>query len=246
MRSCSNRDRRMASFQASTIHNRLLAALAPEDFTLIEPKLERVPLTLQSVLIKAHQPITHAFFPETGIVSTIANTDEGNIEVGLVGREGFVGVSIILGTDRTPHTSLVQGAGEALRISTEDLRAAVEARPSITKPLMLYTQALIVQIAQTAYANAMFNIEARLARWILMTQDRASSNELLLTHDFLAAMLGVRRPGVTTATHALEGIGSIRAKRGRITVRDREKLLELAGDAYQVAEDEYERLMADV
>ena len=101
-------------------------------------------------------------------------------------------------------------------------------------------------MAQTAYANATFNIEARLARWILMTQDRTEGDDLILTHDFLAIMLGVRRPGVTTATHALEGMGSIRARRGRITVRDREKLLELAGDAYQVAEDEYERLMAEV
>ena len=101
-------------------------------------------------------------------------------------------------------------------------------------------------MAQTANANATFNIEARLARWILMVQDRVDRDELLLTHEFLSMMLGVRRPGVTSATHALEGMGSIRAKRGRITVRDREKLLELAGDAYQVAEDEYGRLVAEV
>ena len=236
----------MATFKTATVRNRLLTALAPEDFALLEPKLERVPLTLQVVLIEAHRPIMHIIFPESGIVSTIANTEEGTIEVGLVGREGFVGIPVLLGADRTPHTSLVQGTGEALQISTEDLLAAIKARPSIFKPLGLYTQSLIVQMGQTAYANATFNIEARLARWVLMTQDRASSNELLLTHDFLATMLGVRRPGVTTATHALEGMGSIRAKRGRITVRDREKLLELAGDAYQVAEDEYERLMAGV
>ena len=152
---------------------------------------------------------------------------------------------IILGADQTPHTSLIQGTGEALRISVEDLRAAIQARPSIFRPLGLYTQSLIVQMAQTAYANATFDIPARLARWVLMTQDRTGGVELLLTHEFLATMLGVRRPGVTGATHALEGMRSIRARRGRITVRDREKLLELAGDAYQVAEDEYERLMAE-
>ena len=104
----------------------------------------------------------------------------------------------------------------------------------------------MVQMGQTVYANATFNVEARLARWILMTQDRSDSNELQLTHEFLATMLGVRRPGVTTATHVLEGMGSIRNKRGRIEVLDREKLVELAGDAYQVAEDEYERLMAEL
>ena len=235
----------MAVFQGSTVRNRLLSALSPDDFALIQPKLEQMPLDLEAVLIEAHKPIQHVVFPETGIVSTIANTDEGSIEVGLVGREGFVGVPIILGTNKTPHTSLVQGAGKALRISPDDLRAAIQTRPSIFRPLGLYAQALLVQMAQTAYANATFNIEARLARWVLMTQDRTGGNELLLTHDFLATMLGVRRPGVTSATHALEGMGSIRAKRGRITVRNREMLLELAGDAYQVAEDEYERLMAE-
>ncbi len=236
----------MAIFQDSTVRNRLLTVLAPDDFALLETKLERVQLVLQSVLIEAHQPIPHVFFPESGIVSTVANTDEGSIEVGLVGREGFVGIPIILGTNQTPHTSIVQGAGEALRISTEDLRAAFQERPAIFRPFGLYTQSMIIQMAQTAYANATFNIEARLARWTLMTQDRTDGNDLTLTHDFLATMLGVRRPGVTTATHALEGMGSIRTKRGHITVRDREKLLELAGDAYQVAEDEYERLMAEI
>ena len=236
----------MAIFEASTVRNRLLSALAPDDFALLAPKLERVPLKLQSLLIEAHRPISHVFFPESGISSTVANTDEGRIEIGMVGREGFVGVPVILGADRTPHTAMVQGEGEALRIGTEDLREAMRERPSIFLPLGLYTQSLIVQMGQTAYANATFDIEARLARWILMTQDRTDSDELVLTHEFLATMLGVRRPGVTSATHALEGMGSIRAKRGRITVRDREKLMELAGDAYQVAEDEYGRLMAEV
>ena len=234
----------MAVFQGSTVRNRLLATLAPDDFALLESKLERVPLELHSVLIEAHQPILHVFFPENGIVSTIANTAEASIEIGLIGREGFVGFPIILGASQTPHTSLIQGTGEALRISTDDLRAAIQERPSLFRPLGLFTHAFIVQVAQTAYANATFKIEARLARWILMTQDRTDSKELLLTHEFLAIMLGVYRPGVTLATHALEEMGAIQAKRGRITVRDRERLLELAGDAYQVAEDEYERLMA--
>ena len=235
----------MAVFRGSVVHNRLLAVLTPDDFALLEPKLERVPLDLDTVLIEANQPIQHVVFPESGIVSTVANTDEGRIEVGFVGREGLVGIPIILGTDQTPHTSMVQAAGEGLRISADDLRAVIQARPSIFRPLGLYTQALIIQMGQTAYANATFNIEARLARWLLMAQDRTGGSELLLKHEFIAMMLGVRRPGVTTATHVLEGMQSIRAKRGRITVTDREKLLELAGDAYQVAEDEYERLMAN-
>ena len=236
----------MATFQSTTVRNRLLAALSSDDFALLEPKLERVPLPLGAVVIEAQAPILHVIFPESGFVSTVADTEEGRIEVGVIGHEGMTGTPVILGTDRTPHTSMVQGAGEALRISTPDLRAAIAARPTIFRPLGLFTQALIVQMAQTAYANATFNIEARLARWILMTQDRVGGDDFMLTHEFLSMMLGVRRAGVTTATHALEGMGSIRTRRGRIEVMDRDKLLELAGDAYQVAEDEYERLMAQV
>ena len=234
----------MAIFQGSIVRNRLLSALAPDDFALLELKLERVPLVPGDTVIEAHRPILHVIFPESGIVSTIANTDEGKIEVGLIGREGSVGIPVLLCADQTPHTSIVQGIGEALRISTPDLRAAITARPTIFRPLALFTQAMIVQMAQTAYANATFDIQARLARWILMTQDRTGGDELLLTHEFLSAMLGVRRLGVTGATHVLEGTGLIRNRRGRIEVVSREKLLELAGDAYQVAEDEYERLMA--
>ena len=233
----------MALHRSVPVRNRLLSALSPDDFALLEPKLERVPLVLHSMLIEAHQSIQHVYFPESGISSTVADTDEGRIEVGIIGREGMVGVPVILGVDSTPHAFMVQSVGEALRISTEDLRAAIQARPSIFRPMGVFVHTLIVQMGQTTYANAVFNIEARLARWILMTQDRVGGDEVLLTHEFLSTMLGVRRPGVTTATHALEGSGSIRAKRGRIKVVSRDKLLELAGDAYQVAEDEYERVM---
>lgn len=233
----------MALFRSSIVRNRLLSALTHDDFALLEPKLERMPLALSAVVIEANRPIQHVIFPESGIVSTVANTDEGRIEIGLIGREGMVGVSVMLGVDQVPHTSLVQGVGEGLRIASPDLRAAIQARPSIFAPLGLFAHTLMVQMGQTAYANVTFNIEARLARWILMTQDRTDGHEVLLTHEFLATMLGVRRPGVTSATHALEGTGSIRNRRGRIEVLDREKLLELAGDAYRVAEDEYKRVM---
>ena len=235
----------MTLHRPSVIRNRLLAALPPDDYAVLEPMMERVPLTLLSVLIRSNEPIRHVIFPESGVVSTLANTEEGRIEVGLVGREGFVGVALVLGTNQTPCSSVVQGAGEGLRIDARDLRAALAHRPSLFRPLGLYIQALSVQLASTAYVNATFAIEARLARWILMTQDRVEGDALVLTHEFLSAMLGVRRPGVTVATHVLEGTGAIRAKRGRIEVRDREKLMERAGDGYQTAEREYERLMGE-
>ena len=200
----------MAFFQSSIVRNRLLSMLSDDDFDLLTPKLERVPLPLRLVLIKPNQPIPHVFFPESGIVSTLADTDEGRIEVGITGREGVAGVPAILGVDRSPHTSLVQGTGEALRISSQDLRAAIVARPSIFRPLGFYIHTLMVQMGQTVYANVTFGIEARLARWILLTQDRTDGADLQLTHEFLSTMLGVRR----------------------------------AGDAYQVTEDEYERVLA--
>ncbi len=231
----------MALFQSKIVRNRLLSLLSKDDFELLEPKLKRVPLALAGIVIAAHQPTSHVFFPESGIVSTVADTEDGRIEVGLTGREGVVGVSVILGVD---STSLVQGAGEALRIGTADLRTALQIRPSIFRPFGLFIHTLIVQMGQTAYANVAFAIEARLARWILMTQDRTETDELVLTHEFLATMLGVRRPSVTVATHVLEGMAAIQSRRGHIIVLDREKLKEIAGDAYQVTEGEYERVMA--
>ena len=234
----------MALFQSSIVRNRLLSTLSQDDFALLEPKLKRVALPLNSVVIEAHQPIPHVFFPESGIISTVADTDEGRIEIGMIGREGMAGVPALLGVDTTPLKSLVQGTGDALRIGVQDLRDAIQARPTIFRPLGRFIHTLMIQMGQTIYVNVTYNIEARLARWILLTQDRAESDDLQLTHAFLSSMLGVRRPGVTSAAHVLEGTGAIRNTRGRIQVRDREKLLELAGDAYQVSEDEYERVMA--
>ena len=233
----------MALFHSSIVRNRLLSLLTDEDFALLEPKMVRVPMPLTVVLVAPHQPIHHVLFPERGIVSTVANTEEGRIEVGMIGREGVVGIPAILGVDSTPHTFLVQGTGEALRISTEDLRAAIQARPSIFRPLGLFVHTLMVQMGQTVYANVTFPLEGRLARWILMTQDRFEADDVLLTHEFLSTMLGVRRPSVTVGMQVLQGAGAIHATRGHILVRDREKLKEIAGDAYQVAEAEYERVM---
>nr|WP_246413129.1 Crp/Fnr family transcriptional regulator [Methylobacterium brachythecii] len=224
----------------------MLAALPAADFERLQPKLERVPLALGQMLITAHEPIRYAYFPLSGIISTVAQIYDDRIEVGLIGYEGLSSTAVILGADRTPHTSIVQGVGEALRIRRTDLQAALLERPSLFRPFGLYVQFFITQMAQTIYANTAFGLEARLARWILMAHDRIEGDELLLTHDFLSIMLGVRRPGVTTASHVLEGAGMIRNKRGRITVLDREKLMDLAGEAYQVAEIEYERLAAGV
>lgn len=226
----------MAQPPQSAVRNRLLAALAPEDFSRLAPRLEAVPLPLHEVLIAPRQPIAQAYFVEEGIVSLVADTREGRIEVGLTGREGFVGVPIALGAQTTPHTAIVQASGEALRIAAGALEDALDASASLRRVLGRYVQSLLVQVGQTVYANADLTVEARLARWILMTHDRLEQDELPLTHEVLSKMLGVRRPTVTTATHLLEGAGMIRARRGRITVVDREKLEDLAGAIYDTAE----------
>jgi CRP-like cAMP-binding protein len=234
----------MAQSQQASSHNQLLSFLNPADLAAIERHLEPVPLENREMLIEADKPIQHAYFPQTGIASILADTSEGRIEVGLIGREGLVGVPIVLGLNRSPHGFLVQAEGKALRITTANLRAVNAERPAIHAVLMRYVHALMVQTASTAFSNASFTIEARLARWILMTHDRVDGDELPLTHDFLSMMLGVRRPGVTVAVQTLEGNGHIRAARGRITVLNRKKLEELADSAYGLAEAEYASAMA--
>jgi CRP-like cAMP-binding protein len=235
----------VSQFVQSEVRNRLLATLLADDFARLSPALERVPLRLHETVLDPHQPIEHAYFVESGLCSYLADTHDGRIEIGLVGREGMVGTPLVLGTDRGPFTALVQGGGEALRIPAADLREALDASSALRDLLGRYVQSFIVQVGGTAYANSELTIEARLARWILMYQDRMHQNDLPITHEFLSLMLGVRRPGVTAATHMLEGSGMIQARRGHITVLDREKLKSMAGDTYGAAEAEYERLIAE-
>jgi CRP-like cAMP-binding protein len=233
----------VAQPQHSAVRNRLLKALSPDDFALLQPYLERTDLTLRQMVIEAGEPIQHAHFIEAGIVSLLAQMPHDRIEVGMIGREGMTNVAAAFGAERSPHGMMCQADGQALRISVDALRAAVRQSPALNGLLGRYLYFLTIQTSQTAYANASLNVEARLARWVLMTHDRTDGFELSLTHDFLATMLGVRRPGVTTATHVLEGAGMIRAERGCIIVLDRGKLEELADDAYGMAEAEYERLI---
>jgi len=229
----------VAQLNQSGVRNRLLASLSAEDFALVQPHLESVTLELRQHLFWAEKAITHVTFPESGIASIVADTTEGRFEVGMVGSEGLAGVPIVLGVDRSPHTCLVQGAGEAFRIGAAELQAAMDASRSLRALLLRFAHIFIVQVSQTAYANAGYSIDERLARWLLMTHDRLEQDDMPLTHEFLSIMLGTRRPGVTLAVQVLEGIGAIRATRGRITMRDRGKLEQIAGHSYGFAEKEY-------
>jgi CRP-like cAMP-binding protein len=233
----------MAHPQQASVRNRLLSALPPDDFGLLQPHLEPTSLEPRQWIIETKRPIRRVYFPEQSIVSILADTSQGRIEVGMIGPEGMAGLPVVHGIDRSPHGCLVQAAGQALKITAQNLRTAVRHSPALHARLLRYAHARMVQTAQTAYANAGSDIEARLARWVLMTDDRLEGEDLPLTHEFLSMMLGVRRAGVTLAIQALEGNGLIRAKRGSLTVLDRAGLEALARDAYGVAEAEYAHVM---
>jgi len=230
--------------QQSTCGNRLLRALLPADYRLLEPALTYVVLERGQPLVQPDKEIEDGYFLTSGLSSIVAIAGENHgIEVGLSGRDGLVGIPLLLDCDRTPHRIFMQVSGAALMIGAEALKQAVDASPTLRKLLLRYVQAFATQTAYTALSNAVHTIEERLARWLLMSQDRQDGDEIPLTHEFLALMLGVRRPSVTVALHSLEGLGFIRSTRGLVTIRRRPELEEFAGTAYGTPEAEYERLI---
>jgi CRP-like cAMP-binding protein len=226
--------------------NQLVQALPAEDLAVLEPHLEHVVLPLRHPLETPNKPIQHVFFLDSGLASYVARANGGQkVEVGMVGREGLTGLGVVMGNDRSANECFIQGAGEGWRIASDDLRGIMQQRPSVRLLFLHYVQVFMLQASHTALANARAKLEERLARWLLMAQDRMDGNELPLKHDFLAMMLGVRRAGVTTAIHELEAEGLIRAKRGCIIVQDRAGLEETANGFYGTPEAEYERLMTE-
>ena len=227
-----------------SIVNCLLGSLPPDDFALIESQLEPVELARRLVLERPQVPIEHVYFPNRGIASIVAGAGrDRRVEVGLFGREGMSGAAVVMGDDRSPQECFVQVAGEGQRITSEGLREAMGTSPTLRLFLLHYVQALLVQTGHTALANAQAQIEERLCRWLLMCHDRVEGDELPLTHEFLATMLGVRRAGVTTAVHALAGRGLIRALRASIEILDRKGLEVCADGIYGVPEAVYQRLV---
>ena len=224
--------------------NTLLARLAKADMEQIKSKLEIIDLKIGEELYTAHEPLKFAYFPLSGICSVVAENSGGvRIETGLIGREGFVGIPLILFADRAPSTVVVQADGRALRLSSSKFLSAVQESPTMSKLLLRFAHVFSVQVAQTAIANGHNKINERLSRWLLMCQDRAHSPEFPMTHQFLAIMLAVRRSGITEALNNLEGKKAIRALRGRVVILNRSVLEEIAGAAYGVPEREYKRLI---
>jgi CRP-like cAMP-binding protein len=215
--------------------NSLLAALARKDQRRLLAGLEEVTLTFGAVLYDPGDTIRHVYFPVNSLVSLLVLAD-GHLalEVGLIGRDGMVGIPLILGHARSPVRALVQGSGTALRMTSAHLLKEFRASLPLRQELYRYTHALMAQISQTAACNRFHVVERRLARWLLMTHDRVQSDQFHMTHEFLGHMLGVRRVGVTRAAQALQKGGLIRYSRGDIAVLDRKGLESAACECYKV------------
>ena len=232
------------SRQQSTIQNRLLSLMSADDFALLTEHLEPVDLPLHARLAVADQPIPYVYFLEEGVASFIAETPHGlRVEAGMIGREGFSVPAMALDTNRIPHSSQMQVPGHGWRVDYATFADAFGRSHSLLKLLLRFAQVMLVQTSYTALSNAMYQVDQRLARWLLMIHDRSFSDDLPITHDYMSIMLGVRRPSVTQALHVLEGHKLVTSERGCVTVRDRTGLERLAGDAYGKPEAEYHRLI---
>jgi CRP-like cAMP-binding protein len=223
--------------------NRLLAALEPEDLRRLAPHLERVDLARGTVLLEPDAELRHVWWPEDCVVSLVIPTrDGGAAEAATIGREGMVGFFAILGDHRALARNVVQVPGRALRLPFGVLREAFAASPPVRQVCLRYVAALLAHVLQSAACNALHTVEARLARWLLLLQDRVDGDPRLpLTQEFLAEMLGVQRTTVTTAARALQRAGLIAYKWGGVTVLDRTGLERVSCECYGVIRERYER-----
>lgn len=224
--------------------NKLLQRLPKAELQHLSQFLEPVALDAGEQLAEADRPIEYVYFPESGVASIVSRTPEGHeAEAGLFGREGFGPVAPALGVDSAPLNVFVQIAGDGHRLHIEAFREHMAASPGLAQMLRSFAHVMSVQIACTALSNAVHQVDARLARLLLMCHDRGTGDEIVLTHEGLSLILAVRRPSVTTALHILEGHHFITAQRGHITIRNRDKLEEYAADTYGQPESEYRRLL---
>jgi CRP-like cAMP-binding protein len=222
--------------------NRLISSFTRSERSRIVDSCVEVPLLFGETLQEPDRPIQHAYFPTEGYISLITPSGGAeSLEVGLIGDEGVLGATLLLGVAISPLQGLVQGSGSALRIRGADLKKVLKKCPGGTRKLQAYLFVLMAQIAQTASCNRFHRIDARLARWILMTQDRARRDEFRITHHFLAKMLGVRRAGVTEAAGAFQGRKLIHYTRGVMRVLNRRALESVACPCYRIFNSTYER-----
>lgn len=213
-------------------NNSILAKLSEKDFALLEPFAERIDLPVRTVLEKRNKRVDYVYFIDSGMASIVSDGKQ-EIEVGVVGREGMTGVSVVLGSDKpAQYETYVQIAGSGRCVTSKRMRQAMEASPTLFSAMLAYTQSFLIQVMQTAAANAQGMLDQRLSRWLLLADDRVDGGIVPLTHEFLAVMLGANRPGVTLALQELERTGCIAQRRGVVVILDRSGLEVIAAGLY--------------
>jgi CRP-like cAMP-binding protein len=219
--------------------NRLLAALPPKEYQRLLPELERVTMPFAKVIYEPGERIRHVYFPNDSIVSLLAEVaDRSTLEVGLIGNEGLAGIPVFMGVDTSQHRAIIQGAGTAMRMKASALRKESGRTGPLHHLLHLYSHSLLTQVSRSAACNRFHMVDARLARWLLMSGDRLGANEFRLTQDFISNMLGVRREGVSKAAGALQKKELINYSRGHIMLLDRPGLEAVSCECYGIIKDE--------
>jgi CRP-like cAMP-binding protein len=222
------------------VRNEILATLEPAAFDRLRPFLKVVDLKRNAVIHEANKPVESVYFIESGVISRVARTQEdGSVEVAMVGRHGFVGIAVLLGTMTALHRTVVQIPGQALRIAATDLRNVMQADPAVRDHLLRYIHLLLTLKGQVSLCNAKHDIGQRLARWLLLAHERIDGDELPVTHDLLATMLGVRRPGVSESLAGLEASGILAKSRGMLKVVNAEALRKQACECHKIIGDRF-------
>lgn len=225
--------------------NHILAALPREDYERLAPHLEPIELTHGKMLYEPGGVIKHVYFPVNSMISLVSQLSDGSsVEVGVVGFEGMAGLPLVLGVDKSPHETMAQIPGAAIKLKSEVTKAEFKRGGALHDFVLRYAQKQMLQTSQVAACNRLHTIEERLARWLLMSHDRCLCDELPLTHEFLSMMLGSRRAGVTTAALALQADDFIRYSRGNITMIDRHGLEGFACECYAIVKTEFDRSLA--
>ena len=224
--------------------NRLLAALPAEEYARLAPELDLIPMTLGWAIYESGGSLGYVYFPTDAIVSLLYVLADGDsTELGVVGNDGLVGISLFMGGETTPSRAVVQSAGHGYRLRASIVKSEFRQGGALQHLLLRYTQSLITQMMQTAVCNRHHSVDQQLCRWLLLSLDRLPSNELVMTQELIADMLGVRREGVTEAAGNLQAAGLIHYSRGKITVIDREKLEARVCECYAVVRRETDRLL---
>lgn len=225
--------------------NRIFSSLSRDLQLRLLPGMEKIPLSVKQILYDGQDPISHAYFPLSGVISLVITLESGEtVEVATVGNEGLAGTALVLGAERGPLKAVCQVAGQALKMRADNFRRSLDEHPAFVAIARRYTQRLFDQIAQTTACNQMHSVQQRICRWLLMTHDRVGAAEFHLTQEFLARMLGVRRPSVTVAAGRLQKAGLIRYQRGRIHIVERAGLEAGACECYESLRRELEALFS--